>query len=241
MNKPGDKTLSYTYGDTVTNAAVATISGTGVSFNSSSFTYTGTVPGGLTLNFDSTTGAITVSGRPYEVGTQVINYTVTATNGASTTGKLTIEVGKYNPRVTVTTKPGTHYVGDSVDSAAKVTFSGPYYDGTRWDTLDQDTTGAGWDFDKTALTGNPTPVTATIKYANQNTPLGDVWDPLTGSGNITATQTVELTVAVRLNGSANGLRDGQLVQISDGTFTRSATVEATASVYWFPPGPTQLQ
>lgn len=228
LNKPGDKTLSYTYGDTVTNAAVATISGTGVSFNSSSFTYTGTVPGGLTLNFDSTTGAITVSGRPYEVGTQVINYTVTATNGASTTGKLTIEVGKYNPRVTVTTKPGTHYVGDSVDSAAKVTFSGPYYDGTRWDTLDQDTTGAGWDFDKTALTGNPTPVTATIKYANQNTPLGDVWDPLTGSGNITATQTVELTVAVRLNGSANGLRDGQLVQISDGTFTRSATVDATS-------------
>lgn len=228
LNKPGDKTLSYTYGDTVTNAAVATISGTGVSFNSSSFTYTGTVPGGLTLNFDSTTGAITVSGRPYEVGTQVINYTVTATNGASTTGKLTIEVDKYNPRVTVTTKPGTHYVGDSVDSAANVTFSGPYYDGTRWDTLDQDTTGAGWDFDKTALTGNPTPVTATIKYANQNTPLGDVWDPLTGSGNITATQTVELTVAVRLNGSANGLRDGQLVQISDGTFTRSATVDATS-------------
>ena len=228
LNKPGDKTLSYTYGDTVTNAAVATISGTGVSFNSSSFTYTGTVPGGLTLNFDSTTGAITVSGRPYEVGTQVINYTVTATNGASTTGKLTIEVGKYNPRVTVTTKPGTHYVGDSVDSAANVTFSGPYYDGTRWDTLDQDTTGAGWDFDKTALTGNPTPVTATIKYANQNTPLGDVWDPLTGSGNITATQTVELTVAVRLNGSTNGLRDGQLVQISDGTFTRSATVDATS-------------
>ena len=227
------KNLTTVYGTNLTGGSthdVTSIKGTGVT----SFTYTSDVskvPDGLTVNFNPN-GNITVTGRPYEVTASpvTVTYTATGNNGATINGSFTIQVNKYKPEIHVVQQSGTWYVGDKTEDAATMTFSGPYYNGTSWIDVDQDTTGMAWTFNPTTLTGTSTSVTGTITDGPVGTGhdnLSAVWDHLNGTGTITATQTVSLTVAVRKNGSANSLRDGETVTVSNGTFSKTETISTS--------------
>ena len=161
INDAAPSSITYTPSSfTLTKGnAMTSVTPTSSGGTATSWAITPSLPTGL--NFDTSTG--TISGTPSEVSSLIV-YTVTATNaGGSSTASVTIQVNDVAPStITYTPNSFTLTNGTAMTTVTPTTSGGGTV--TSWSIIPSVPAGLSFDTSTGAISGTPTAITSSSTY-----------------------------------------------------------------------------